>query len=142
MGDIDAAAKVQLDEEVFTAGIELARRHPVAVPEGPAHRQGHRREARRERGRPDGVPAPAADLDSFEAALVITDYEGGLPPIEEQPVPCDSGEGGVLPSGEVPCYTPSPAPHQGAHRAALGPGSGSEQHDPACRRRIARHRAL
>ena len=29
---------------------------------------------------------PAADLDQLEYVLVITDYEGGLPPIEEQPI--------------------------------------------------------
>ena len=28
---------------------------------------------------------PAADLERLEYVLVITDYEGGLPPLEEQP---------------------------------------------------------
>ena len=32
--------------------------------------------------------SPAADLDKLEYVLVITDYEGGLPPIEQQPVDC------------------------------------------------------
>jgi hypothetical protein len=50
--------------------------------------------------------APAAELDSFELALVVTDYDGGLPPLDEQAVPC--GEDGVVPEGEVPCYTPGP----------------------------------
>ena len=52
--------------------------------------------------------APAAELDSFELALVITDYEGGLPPADQHPVPC--GEDGTVPEGEVPCYTPTPKP--------------------------------
>ena len=39
--------------------------------------------------------------------LVILDYEGGLPPIEQQPVDC-SGE--TLPAGEQPCYTATPKP--------------------------------
>ena len=51
--------------------------------------------------------APAANLDSFELALVITDYDGGLPPVDEQAVPC--GEGGTVPEGEVECFTPAPS---------------------------------
>ena len=52
--------------------------------------------------------APAADLDAFEVALVITDYDGGLPPVDEQAVPC--GSNGTVPQGEVACYTPAPKP--------------------------------
>ena len=55
--------------------------------------------------------APAANLDSFEVALVITDYDGGLPPVDEQAVPC--GTNGTVPQGEVPCYTPTPKPPAG-----------------------------
>ena len=51
---------------------------------------------------------PAANLDSFDLALVITDYDGGLPPVDDQPVPC--GEEGALPEGEVQCYTPNRPP--------------------------------
>ncbi len=51
---------------------------------------------------------PAAQLDKLEYLLVITDYEGGLPPIEEQPIDC--GDGGTLPQGEQPCIGPSAAP--------------------------------
>jgi hypothetical protein len=54
---------------------------------------------------------PAAALNRLEYALVITDYEGGLPPIDEQPRPCvPEGEGGVLPDGEQPCASPPPTP--------------------------------
>ena len=51
---------------------------------------------------------PSAPLDRLEFLLVITDYQGGLPPIEEQPVDC--GDGGTLPEGEQPCLVPSAAP--------------------------------
>jgi hypothetical protein len=50
---------------------------------------------------------PAADLDKLEYLLVMTDYQGGLPPIEQQPVDC--GTGGVLPEGEQPCMSASPS---------------------------------
>ena len=49
---------------------------------------------------------PAAQLDKLEFLLVILDYEGGLPPIEQQPVDC--GTGGTLPQGEQPCLSPTP----------------------------------
>jgi hypothetical protein len=52
---------------------------------------------------------PAADPEKLEFVLVILDYEGGLPPIEEQPIPCPTGEG-VLPEGEQPCFTPTAVP--------------------------------
>jgi hypothetical protein len=53
---------------------------------------------------------PAANLDKLEFVLVITDYEGGLPPIEEQPIDCGEGEEGTLPEGEQPCLTPTARP--------------------------------
>ena len=51
---------------------------------------------------------PAADLDRLEYVLVITDYQGGLPPIDQQPIPCASG--GTLPEGEQPCVIATPKP--------------------------------
>jgi len=56
---------------------------------------------------------PAADLDRLEFVLVITDYEGGLPPIEQQPINCDE-PGGTLPQGEQPCLTPIESPSSSA----------------------------
>ena len=50
--------------------------------------------------------------------LVITDYDGGLPPIEQQPVDC--GGSGVLPQGEQPCLAPSAKP-PAAHPATPKP---------------------
>jgi rod shape-determining protein MreC len=108
MRNIDSAVQIGLDEEVFTAGIELAGGIRSPYPKGLVIGT----VVDVERDANDVVQTaylvPAANLDSFELALVITDYEGGLPPVDEQPVPC--GEDGTLPEGEVPCYTPTPRP--------------------------------
>jgi rod shape-determining protein MreC len=109
MRAIDANARINLDEEVFTAGIELAGGIRSAYPKGLLI--GHVVEAERDVNAvvQTAFLVPAAELDTLEFALVITDYEGGLPPLDEQPVPCE-GEGGTVPEGEVPCYTPTPLP--------------------------------
>jgi rod shape-determining protein MreC len=108
MRNIDSAMQIGLDEEVFTAGIELAGGIRSPFPKGLV--VGSVVDVQRDAN--DVVQtaflAPAANLDSFELALVITDYEGGLPPVDQQPVPC--GTTGTVPDGEVPCYTPTPAP--------------------------------
>ena len=108
MRNIDSAVQIGLDEEVFTAGIELAGGIRSPYPKGLVIGT----VVDVERDANDVVQTaylvPAANLDSFELALVIIDYEGGLPPMDEQPVPC--GEDGTLPEGEVPCYTPTPRP--------------------------------
>jgi cell shape-determining protein MreC len=108
MRNIDASVEITPDEEVFTAGIELGGGIRSPYPKGLVI--GSVVDVQRDVN--DVVQtaylAPAANLDSFELALVITDYEGGLPPVDEQPVPC--GTGGTVPDGEVPCYTPSPVP--------------------------------
>ena len=104
MKNIDSAIEIGGDEEVFTAGIEVNGGIRSAYPKGLV--VGSVVDVERDAN--DVVQtaflAPAADLDSFELALVITDYEGGLPPIDQQPVPC--GTTGTVPDGEVPCYTP------------------------------------
>lgn len=108
MRNIDSAVQISVDEEVFTAGIELNAGIRSPYPRGLVI--GSVVDVRRDAN--DVVQtaflAPAADLDSFELALVITDYEGGLPPGDQVPVPC--GTDGTVPEGEVPCYTPAPAP--------------------------------
>lgn len=117
MQNIDATVRIALDEEVFTAGIELAGGIRSPYPKGLVI--GRVVDVRRDAN--DVVQtaflAPAANLDSLEYALVITDYEGGLPAPGEEPIPCgqtpiDDPEAsvGTLPEGEAPCYTPSPAP--------------------------------
>ena len=58
---------------------------------------------------------PTAELDRLEYVLVILDYEGGLPPLEEQPVDCTGeGDDGTLPEGEQPCLEPTPTPNASA----------------------------
>ena len=108
MKNIDSAVQIGLDEEVFTAGIEVNGGIRSPYPKGLVI--GSVVDVQRDAN--DVVQtaflAPAANLDSFELALVITDYEGGLPPADQQPVPC--GDKGTVPDGEVPCYTPTPAP--------------------------------
>jgi rod shape-determining protein MreC len=108
MRQIDAEEKVAVGDEVVTAGIELGGGVRSPYPKGllvgevvDIHRD------------PNDVVQtaflrPAAQLDKLEFVLVITDYEGGLPPIEQQPVDC--GNGGTLPQGEQPCLPPTPKP--------------------------------
>jgi rod shape-determining protein MreC len=106
MRNVDSAVAIGVDEEVFTSGLELTSGIKSPYPAGLII--GSVQDVERDAN--DVVQtaflAPAADLDSFQLALVITDYTGGLPPVDQQLVPC--GEGGVLPEGEVQCYTPAP----------------------------------
>jgi rod shape-determining protein MreC len=107
MRNIDSAVEIGIDEEVFTAGLELAggirSPYPAGLIVGSV--------VDVERDANDVVQtaflAPAANLDSFELALVITDYAGRLPAVDDQPVPC--GDEGTVPEGEVECFTPAPS---------------------------------
>ena len=108
MRQIDSGETVTAGDEVVTAGIELGGGVRSPYPKGLLIGQvvDIRRDAN------DVVQTaylqPAAQLDKLEYLLVITDYEGGLPPIEQQPVDC--GTGGVLPEGEQPCFSPTASP--------------------------------
>ena len=106
MKNIDSSVDVGIDEEVFTAGLEL--QGGIRSPYPPGLLIGSVVDVEKDAN--DVVQtaflAPAANLGSFELALVITDYDGGLPPVDQQAVPC--GTGGTVPDGEVPCYTPLP----------------------------------
>jgi rod shape-determining protein MreC len=108
MRQIDSGETVTVGDEVVTAGIELGGGVRSAYPKGLL--VGQVVDVRRDAN--DVVQTaylqPAAHLDKLEFLLVITDYEGGLPPIEQQPVDC--GTGGTLPQGEQPCLTATPAP--------------------------------
>ncbi len=108
MRNIDSAVEIAIDEEVFTAGISVDGGIRSPYPKGLI--VGSVVDVERDANAvvQTAFLAPAANLDSFELALVITDYVGGLPPIEEQAVPC--GTEGTVPEGEVPCYTPEPTP--------------------------------
>jgi len=107
MDRIDATERIDLGAEVVTAGIEIGG---VRSPYPKGLLIGQVVDVRRDAN--DVVQTaflqPAANMDKLEYVLIITDYEGGLPPLEEQPVPCPSD--GTLPGGEQPCVQPTPEP--------------------------------
>ena len=107
MTQIDASATIAVGDEVVTAGIELGSGVRSPYPKGLVI--GQVVEVTRDAN--DVVQTaflqPAADLERLEYVLVILDYEGGLPPIDEQPIACPSD--GTLPEGESPCFA-SPRP--------------------------------
>ena len=108
MRQIDSGETVSVGDEVVTAGIELGGGVRSPYPKGLL--VGQVVDVRRDAN--DVVQTaylkPAAQLDKLEFLLVITDYDGGLPPIEQQPIDC--GTGGILPQGEQPCFSPTAAP--------------------------------
>lgn len=113
MRQIDSSERVNVGDEVVTAGIELGGGVRSPYPKGLL--LGQVIDVRRDVN--DVVQTaylqPAADLDKLEFVLVITDYEGGLPPIEQQPVDCNQPDG-TLPQGEQPCFDPAASPSPGA----------------------------
>ena len=113
MSQIDSSEEVTVGDEVVTAGIELGGGIRSPYPKGLL--LGQVIDVRRDAN--DVVQTaylqPAANLDKLEYVLVILDYEGGLPPIEEQPVPCPD-QNGTLPQGEQPCFSPNPSPSASA----------------------------
>lgn len=108
MTEIDSSMPVGLNDEVVTAGLTLSSGIRSPYPKGLLI--GQVVDVRRDAN--DIVQTaflnPTADLDHLEYVLVVLDYEGGLPPIEQQPIDCSGS--GTLPVGEQPCYTPTPAP--------------------------------
>jgi len=110
MRNIDSAVQIVIDEEVFTAGIELGSGIRSPYPKGLVI--GRVVDVERDANAvvQTAFLASATDLETLEFVLVIIDYEGGIPAAGEQPVPCEGEDGEVLPEGEVPCYTPRPVP--------------------------------
>lgn len=109
MSKIDSAVEVVLGEEVVTAGIELSGGIRSPFPKGLLI--GIVVDSQRDANEvvQTAFVEPAIDLERLEYVLVILDYEGGLPPPDEQPTSCDPNEGGTLPDSEQPCVTPTPA---------------------------------
>ena len=103
MRQVDAGETVSVGDEVVTAGIELAGGIRSPYPKGLL--VGQVVDVKRDAN--DVVQTaylqPAAHLDKLEYLLVITDYQGGLPPIEDQPIDC--GGSRTLPVGEQPCVS-------------------------------------
>lgn len=127
MGQIDSAEQIDLGVEVVTAGIELGAGVRSPYPKGLLI--GQVIDVRRDANSvvQTAYLQPAANLDRLEVVLVITDYEGGLPPLSEQPIDCTPDEGAepsdgeepvVLPEGEQPCLQATPTPEPTASPAA------------------------
>ena len=116
MRQIDSSEQVTVGDEVVTAGIELGGGVRSPYPKGLL--LGQVIDVRRDAN--DVVQTaylqPAADLDRLEFVLVITDYQGGLPPIEQQPIDCNQPDG-TLPQGEQPCFDPAASPSPAASGA-------------------------
>lgn len=111
MENIDAGVNVTLGEEVLTAGIELASGVRSPYPKGLVI--GTVIDVRRDANEvvQTAFLEPAADLGHLEFALVILDYEGGMPAPGEQPQACQpAGEATPVPSSEQPCVEPSASP--------------------------------
>ena len=115
MRQIDSGETSAVGDEVVTAGIELGGGVRSPYPKGLLI--GQVVDVRRDAN--DVVQTaylrPAAPLDRLEYVLVITDYEGGLPPIEQQPVDC--GDGGTLPAGRAAV----PGPERGTRADRRSP---------------------
>jgi rod shape-determining protein MreC len=109
MGQIDASERIDLGDEVVTAGIELGGGVRSPYPKGLLI--GQVIDVSRDANAvvQTAYLQPTANLDKLESLLVILDYHGGLPPVEQQPVPCGTAHG-TLPEGEQPCYTPTRKP--------------------------------
>jgi len=108
MSQIDSSEKVIVGDEVVTAGIELGGGIRSPYPKGLL--LGQVIDVRRDANAvvQTAYLQPAANLDKLEFVLVITDYQGGLPPIEQQPIDCGT-QSGTLPQGEQPCFSPNPS---------------------------------
>jgi rod shape-determining protein MreC len=108
MGDIDSAERIQIGDTVTTAGIDLGGGVRSPFPKGLLI--GTVVDVQRDANAVTQTAfiQPSVDLDRLEYVLVITDYQGGLPPVDQQPIPCASA--GTLPQGEQPCITSTPKP--------------------------------
>lgn len=117
MNQIDSSQKVVVGDEVVTAGIELGGGIRSPYPKGLL--LGQVIDVRRDANAvvQTAYLQPAASLDKLEYVLVILDYQGGLPPIEQQPIDCGT-QGGTLPQGEQPCFSPNPTASPSARASA------------------------
>jgi rod shape-determining protein MreC len=109
MENIDSTERVEINDQVVTAGIDLGNGVRSPFPKGLLI--GTVVDVQRDANAvvQTAFIEPAVDLDKLEYVLVITNYKGGLPPVDQQAVPCPTG-GGTLPVGEQPCVTATPSP--------------------------------
>jgi rod shape-determining protein MreC len=112
MENIDSTERVQINDQVVTAGIDLGNGVRSPFPKGLLI--GTIVDDQRDANAvvQTAFIEPAVNLDKLEYVLVITNYKGGLPPVDQQVVPCPTGSG-TLPVGEQPCVTANPAPTSG-----------------------------
>ncbi len=108
MRNVDATQTIQVGQEVLTAGIELAGGIRSPYPKGLLI--GQIVDVKRDANAvvQTAFLASAADLDSVAYVLVITDYQGGLPPADQLPT-TKLNPDGTLPQGEQPYLTPVPS---------------------------------
>jgi cell shape-determining protein MreC len=110
MDQIDSGEKISIGDEVVSAGIELGAGVRSPYPKGLLI--GQVVDVRRDANAvvQTAYLQPAADFDKLEFVLVVLDYQGGLPPVGEQPVDCNANGGSTLPEGEQPCQPRSARP--------------------------------
>ncbi|HYM83407.1 MAG TPA: rod shape-determining protein MreC [Candidatus Dormibacteraeota bacterium] len=113
MRNVDATETVQLGQEVLTAGIELAGGVRSPYPRGLLI--GQVVDVKRDANAvvQTAYLKSAADLDTLSYVLVVTDYQGGLPPPDQQPTDRLNPDG-TLPQGEQPYVTPAASTHASA----------------------------
>jgi rod shape-determining protein MreC len=111
MANIDSTERIEVGDEVVTAGIELAGGIRSPYPKGLL--LGQVIDVRRDANSvvQTAYLQPTANLEKLEYVLVVLDYVGGLPAPDDQPIDCSiTGVGGALPGGEQPCIEPTPSP--------------------------------
>ena len=111
MENIDSTERVQINDQVVTAGIDLGNGVRSPFPKGLLI--GTVVDDQRDANAvvQTAFIEPAVDLDKLEYVLVITNYQGGLPPVDQQAVPCPTGAGPCRSaSSRASPRTPSPAP--------------------------------
>ncbi len=108
MQNIDSTERIQIGEEVVTAGIELGSGVRSPYPKGLLI--GQIVDVSRDANAvvQTAYLQPSAELDKLEYVLVITDYEGGLPDPVQQPTDVTNPDG-TLPDTEQPFVTPGPS---------------------------------
>lgn len=114
MQNIDSTERIQIGQQVVTAGIELGNGIRSPFPKGLL--VGQVVDVTRDANAvvQTAYLQPAVDLDKLEYLLVITDYQGGLPPLPS-PSPDANGQGaaplpGATDAGASPMATQIPLP--------------------------------
>ncbi|MGZ6339235.1 MAG: rod shape-determining protein MreC [Candidatus Limnocylindrales bacterium] len=121
MQDIDSTEKLQLGQQVVTAGIELRGGIRSPFPKGLII--GQIVDVQRDANAvvQTAFLRPTVDLDKLEYVLVVTNYQGGLPALGQSPS-ASLDTNGTLPNNEQPYVSPRPSIKPGTSRAP-GPAS-------------------